>query len=130
MYPYAVERTGSQRDRRENTTSAVESEKGRKRSGSRQSCDGNYLKGSANEGNRNGSITESIKSIRNTKEQGEVGMKKQVYNPYLPSYEYIPDGEPRVFGDRLYIYGIRIIHRMRCIEKQRKTGVTICLRRM
>ncbi len=26
-------------------------------------------------------------------------------NPFLPSYEYIPDGEPRVFGDRLYLYG-------------------------
>ncbi|CUH97037.1 Xylosidase/arabinosidase [Propionispora sp. 2/2-37] len=32
-------------------------------------------------------------------------MKQQVYNPYLPSYEYIPDGEPHVFGDRLYIFG-------------------------
>ena len=32
-------------------------------------------------------------------------MKKQVFNPYLPSYEYIPDGEPRVFDGRLYIYG-------------------------
>ncbi len=32
-------------------------------------------------------------------------MKKQVFNPYLPSWEYIPDGEPHVFGDRLYIYG-------------------------
>lgn len=32
-------------------------------------------------------------------------MKKQVFNPYLPSYEYIPDGEPRVFNGRLYIYG-------------------------
>ncbi len=32
-------------------------------------------------------------------------MKRQVFNPYLPSYEYIPDGEPKVFGDRLYIYG-------------------------
>lgn len=32
-------------------------------------------------------------------------MKKQVFNPYLPSYEYIPDGEPRVFNDRLYIFG-------------------------
>lgn len=32
-------------------------------------------------------------------------MKKQVFNPYLPSYEYIPDGEPRVFEGRLYIYG-------------------------
>lgn len=30
---------------------------------------------------------------------------KQVYNPYLPSYEYIPDGEPHVFGDRVYLYG-------------------------
>ena len=30
---------------------------------------------------------------------------KQVFNPYLPSYEYIPDGEPRVFDGRLYIYG-------------------------
>ena len=29
----------------------------------------------------------------------------QIYNPYLPSYEYIPDGEPHVFGDRLYVYG-------------------------
>lgn len=26
-------------------------------------------------------------------------------NPILPSWEYIPDGEPRVFGDRVYLYG-------------------------
>ena len=26
-------------------------------------------------------------------------------NPYLPSWEYIPDGEPHVFGDRVYVYG-------------------------
>ena len=32
-------------------------------------------------------------------------MKKQIYNPYLPNYEYIPDGEPRLFNDRLYVYG-------------------------
>lgn len=32
-------------------------------------------------------------------------MSKQCFNPYLPDYEYIPDGEPRVFGDRVYIYG-------------------------
>ncbi|MCI7275059.1 MAG: family 43 glycosylhydrolase [Lachnospiraceae bacterium] len=32
-------------------------------------------------------------------------MKKQAYNPYLPSYEYVPDGEPHVFGDRVYLYG-------------------------
>ena len=32
-------------------------------------------------------------------------MKKQALNPYLPSYEYIHDGEPHVFGDRVYVYG-------------------------
>lgn len=32
-------------------------------------------------------------------------MKKQAYNPYLPLFEYVPDGEPYVFGDRVYIYG-------------------------
>lgn len=30
---------------------------------------------------------------------------EQIYNPYLPLNEYIPDGEPHVFGDRVYIYG-------------------------
>ena len=32
-------------------------------------------------------------------------MKQQVFNPYLPSWEYVPDGEPHVFGDRVYVYG-------------------------
>ncbi|MDO5155126.1 MAG: family 43 glycosylhydrolase [Eubacteriales bacterium] len=32
-------------------------------------------------------------------------MKKQALNPYLPSWEYIPDGEPYVFDGRVYIYG-------------------------
>ena len=32
-------------------------------------------------------------------------MRKQGVNPYLPSWEYIPDGEPYVFGDRVYVYG-------------------------
>jgi hypothetical protein len=32
-------------------------------------------------------------------------MNKIAYNPYLPGYEYVPDGEPRVFGDRVYIFG-------------------------
>ena len=32
-------------------------------------------------------------------------MKKQAVNPYLPSWEYIPDGEPYVFNDRVYVYG-------------------------
>lgn len=31
--------------------------------------------------------------------------KKQIFNPYLPSYEYIPDGEPHIFDGRLYLYG-------------------------
>lgn len=30
---------------------------------------------------------------------------KKMSNPYLPKWEYIPDGEPRVFGNRVYIYG-------------------------
>jgi arabinoxylan arabinofuranohydrolase len=32
-------------------------------------------------------------------------MKKQGLNPYLPSWEFIPDGEPYVFDNRVYIYG-------------------------
>ena len=32
-------------------------------------------------------------------------MKKQALNPYLPSWEYIPDGEPYVFDGRVYVYG-------------------------
>ena len=32
-------------------------------------------------------------------------MKKQGFNPYLPSWEYIPDGEPYVFNERVYVYG-------------------------
>lgn len=29
----------------------------------------------------------------------------QGMNPYLPSWEYVPDGEPHRFGDRVYLYG-------------------------
>ena len=29
----------------------------------------------------------------------------QIYNPYLPLTEYVPDGEPHVFDGRVYIYG-------------------------
>lgn len=32
-------------------------------------------------------------------------VKKQAFNPYLPNYEYVPDGEPYVFGERVYLYG-------------------------
>ena len=41
----------------------------------------------------------------NNKFSGGYFMKKQVYNPFLPIYECIPDGEPHVFGDRVYLYG-------------------------
>ena len=30
---------------------------------------------------------------------------EQVFNPYLPLWEHIPDGEPHLFGERVYIYG-------------------------
>ena len=32
-------------------------------------------------------------------------MNKQALNPYLPSWEYIPDGEPHVYDGRVYVYG-------------------------
>ena len=41
----------------------------------------------------------------------------QAFNPYLPAYEYIPDAEPYVFGDRVYIYG----------SHDRFNGVLFCL---
>ncbi|MGN0155384.1 MAG: family 43 glycosylhydrolase, partial [Lachnospiraceae bacterium] len=44
-------------------------------------------------------------------------MKKQIYNPFLPLHEYIPDGEPHVFGDRVYHYG----------SHDREGGYTFCM---
>ena len=32
-------------------------------------------------------------------------MKRQICNPIFPLNEYVPDGEPHVFGDRVYLYG-------------------------
>lgn len=32
-------------------------------------------------------------------------MEHQAVNPYLPAGEYVPDAEPYVFGDRVYVYG-------------------------
>lgn len=37
-------------------------------------------------------------------------MKKPAFNPYLPSWEYIPDGEPYVFNGRVYVYGSHDIY--------------------
>ncbi|MCI1723087.1 MAG: family 43 glycosylhydrolase [Lachnospiraceae bacterium] len=31
--------------------------------------------------------------------------KTAAFNPYLPFWETVPDGEPHQFGDRIYIYG-------------------------
>lgn len=44
-------------------------------------------------------------------------MKQQVYNPFLPLWEYIPDGEPHVFGNRLYLYG----------SHDKEAGPTFCM---
>ena len=43
--------------------------------------------------------------------------KKQVYNPFLPLNEYIPDGEPHIFGDRVYLYG----------SHDKEGGYTFCM---
>ena len=32
-------------------------------------------------------------------------MKREAVNPFLPPNVYIPDGEPHVFGDRVYLFG-------------------------
>lgn len=32
-------------------------------------------------------------------------MRKNSFNPILPLEEYIPDGEPHVFGERIYLFG-------------------------
>lgn len=48
----------------------------------------------------------------------EILRPEQVYNPYMPSWEYVPDGEPHVFGDRVYVYG----------SHDRYGGQTFCLK--
>lgn len=32
-------------------------------------------------------------------------IQNKLFHPFLPLNEYIPDGEPHVFGDRIYLYG-------------------------
>lgn len=44
-------------------------------------------------------------------------MKSELFNPYLPLREYVPDGEPHIFNNRLYIYG----------SHDRFNGDTYCL---
>lgn len=35
----------------------------------------------------------------------EIMKTKQAFNPYMPSWEYVPDAEPHIVGDRVYVYG-------------------------
>ncbi len=44
-------------------------------------------------------------------------MNPQIYNPFLPLHEYIPDVEPHVFGDRVYVYG----------SHDKEGGYTFCM---
>ncbi len=44
-------------------------------------------------------------------------MKKQITNPFLPSDEYLPDPEPRVFDGRVYVYG----------SHDKFNGISFCL---
>jgi hypothetical protein len=39
------------------------------------------------------------------KERKSMERERIIYNPFLPLNEYVPDGEPHVFGDRVYLYG-------------------------
>lgn len=43
-------------------------------------------------------------------------MKKTAVNPYLPFWETVPDGEPHVFGDRVYIFG----------SHDKRNGISFC----
>lgn len=51
------------------------------------------------------------------KDQNKGTQKQQVYNPFLPLNEYIPDGEPHVFGDRVYHFG----------SHDKEGGYTFCM---
>ena len=35
---------------------------------------------------------------------------KQAFNPYLPSWEYVPDAEPHIVDGRVYVYEIGRAH--------------------
>lgn len=56
--------------------------------------------------------------VDNTMNNRKEGGMMQAYNPYLPEWEYIPDGEPYVFGDRVYVYG----------SHDKFNGVLFCLK--
>lgn len=43
-------------------------------------------------------------------------MKSLGFNPYLPSWEFVPDGEPHVFDGRVYIFG----------SHDKRDGISFC----
>lgn len=45
-----------------------------------------------------------------------IGMKTLAFNPYLPSWEFVPDGEPHVFDGRVYVFG----------SHDRRNGTSFC----
>lgn len=52
--------------------------------------------------NENGVTLGDVVQIRGSARRQDM---KQVLNPFLPLREYIADGEPHVFGDRVYLVG-------------------------
>ena len=44
-------------------------------------------------------------SVLTDRDKGKYGPDYFSINPVLPSFEHIPDAEPRVFGGRVYVYG-------------------------
>ena len=53
----------------------------------------------------NGARANSFKAWQYLFIPAEEQMETQCLNPYLPLYKHIPDGEPHIFGDRLYVFG-------------------------
>ena len=51
--------------------------------------------------------------------------KTPAFNPYLPSWEYIPDGEPYVFGDRVYVYGCNLTSKLQKVKKAKKAEINL-----
>lgn len=71
-----------------------------------------YITPDANHSLETGDIKTDVKNLsvimKKSEEyisQSENDNLNQVINPYMPSWEYVPDGEPYVFDDRVYVYG-------------------------
>jgi arabinoxylan arabinofuranohydrolase len=55
--------------------------------------------------NRTKSLAHTVKALAWILGLAGVLAALDAANPFLPGYEHIPDGEPRVYGDRVYLYG-------------------------